>query len=399
MPIGPSRIAVVGGSLGGLTCAALLRDAGHDVTVYERSPVPLEQRGAGIGLLEATSRYVVERAGVPLDRIGVATDRVRTLRRDGSIVLEQEQPYLFSSWNTVYRGLMDHWQAGDTDDRYRLGHTMTGFVDDGRSVTVEFDGGSTTEVDLLVCADGVGSTGRAILHPGVERQYAGYVAWRGTVPEADLSPATVAELGDAITYHVTANSHILVYPIPSVDGHIEPGQRLVNFVWYRNYREGDDLAHLLTDRDGRTRDLSIPPGLAADEHVAELRAVATARLPSLIAEVVRAVAEPFVQGIFDIEVDRLVDGRVCLLGDAGFVVRPHAAAGTAKACEDGWQLVDALAGHDSIDEALGAWEKRQLHLGRQLLDRTRDIGRRSQVDDCWEPGHPDLIFGLYGPGR
>jgi 2,6-dihydroxypyridine 3-monooxygenase len=51
------RIAIVGGSLGGLTVALLLRDLGHDVTIYERSPVPLEQRGAGIGLLAETSRY------------------------------------------------------------------------------------------------------------------------------------------------------------------------------------------------------------------------------------------------------------------------------------------------------------------------------------------------------
>lgn len=35
-------------------------------------------------------------------------------------------------------------------------------------------------------------------------------------------------------------------------------------------------------------------------------------------------------------------GRVCLIGDAAFVARPHAAAGTAKAAEDGWQLAQAI---------------------------------------------------------
>ena len=42
------RVAIVGGSLGGLTAALLLRDLGLDVTVYERSGAELEQRGAGI---------------------------------------------------------------------------------------------------------------------------------------------------------------------------------------------------------------------------------------------------------------------------------------------------------------------------------------------------------------
>ncbi|MGZ4679274.1 MAG: NAD(P)-binding protein, partial [Ilumatobacteraceae bacterium] len=39
-------IAVVGGSLGGLTAASLLADAGHHVVVYERSSSELEERGA-----------------------------------------------------------------------------------------------------------------------------------------------------------------------------------------------------------------------------------------------------------------------------------------------------------------------------------------------------------------
>ena len=36
-------------------------------------------------------------------------------------------------------------------------------------------------------------------------------------------------------------------------------------------------------------------------------------------------------------------GRVCLLGDAAFALRPHAAAGTAKAAADAWALAEALA--------------------------------------------------------
>jgi 2,6-dihydroxypyridine 3-monooxygenase len=94
-----------------------------------------------------------------------------------------------------------------------------------------------------------------------------------------------------------------------------------------------------------------------------------------------------------------VFGRTCLIGDAAFAVRPHAAAGTAKAAADAWMLRDALAAHvDDIDAALAAWEPGQLDLGRSLLDRTRAISRRSQVDNDWQPGDPDLVFGLYAPG-
>ena len=47
---------------------------------------------------------------------------------------------------------------------------------------------------------------------------------------------------------------------------------------------------------------------------------------------------------------RMAFGRLCLIGDAAFVARPHAAAGTAKAAEDGWQLARALRASISEDE-------------------------------------------------
>ena len=391
----PLRIAVVGGSLGGLTAACLLRDAGFDVTVYERSPRELEERGAGIGLLEATSRYLTERIGLDLDDLAIHTDVVRYLARDGSVAHETAQPYHFSSWTTVYRHLARHWGAA----RYELGHEMIGFEQDDAGVTVRFANGHETRADLLVCADGVGSLGRMLLQPSVSAQYAGYVAWRAMVPENDL-PADVRDrLTDALTYYVMANSHILVYPIPGRDGGLAPGQRLVNVVWYRNYLAGGELDDLLTGNDGVRRELSLPPGTVASHHDAEVRAVAAGRLPPPLAAVIARTEQLFLQVIYDIEIERMAFGRVCLLGDAAYLARPHAAAGTAKAAADGWELVAALRAEPDAIGALAAWERGQLTLGARLLERTRTMGRRSQVDNTWTPGDPDLMLGLYGPGR
>jgi len=190
-----------------------------------------------------------------------------------------------------------------------------------------------------------------------------------------------------------------VYPIPGADGSIEPGQRLMNFVWYRNYLEGDDLDTLLTDANGLRHETSMPPGAVQPELVADLHATAEAFLPPQISDVVLAVDAPFVQVIYDIEVPRMAFGRVCLIGDAAWVDRPHAAAGTAKAGADAWTLAEALDVHGTVPEALAAWEPGQLKLGRQLVERTRRIGRRFQLDGTWCPGDPELILGLYGPGR
>src|SRR5215468_453346 len=390
------RVVVTGGSVGGLTAALVLRDAGCDVTVFERSSAALQARGAGIAALEATLRYLTERGGRRVADVCSSTGWIRFLRADGSIQHEQRHRYLFSSWNTIYRSLLELFDPG----RYLLGREVTGFSQAADSVRVTLGGGQSSEAGLLVCADGVSSPARARLLPEVSPSYSGYVAWRGTVPERALPAATRELFGDAITYQVLKDSHVLVYPIPGLDGALTAGERLVNFVWYVNVAEGEELDALMTGRDGVRRAVSLPPGAARDQAVTGLRHAAGSELAPPIAAVVSDVAEPFVQVVYDIGVPRMAFGRICLLGDAAFAVRPHAAAGTAKAAADGWALAAELtaAGGD-VPAALARWERGQLALGRSLLARCREIGDSSQFGGTFRPGDQRLIFGLYGPGN
>ena len=395
MPAMP-RVIVVGGSLGGLTAALVLRDAGCDVRVFERSSSALQARGAGIAALDATLRYLVERGGYRPEDVCSSTGWIRFLNRDGSLRHEQRHRYRFSSWNTIYRSLLRLFG----DERYLLGHEVVAFDQAGDTVGVTVANGSQVGADLLVCADGVGSAARAALIPGAAPSYAGYVAWRGTVPEGHLSPTARKAFADAIIYQVLADSHILVYPIPGLDGSLAEGDRLINMVWYVNVAAGAELDRLMTGRDGTRRAVSLPPGAATDQAVTHMRRTAAKEFAAPIAEVVTSVAAPFVQAVYDIEVPRMARGRVCLVGDAAFAVRPHAAAATAKAADDGWALAEELstAGGD-VPAALVAWERRQLLVGRQLLARTREIGDSSQFTGTFRPGDPRLIFGLHEPGH
>ena len=136
----------------------------------------------------------------------------------------------------------------------------------------------------------------------------------------------------------------------------------------------------------------------APERLAELRAATPAHLPPPLAELVAATREPFVQVVFDIEVPRMAFGRACLIGDAAFALRPHAAVGTAKAAEDAWRLGEAMSacGFD-VPRALARWEPHQLALGRGALARTRRAGERAQFSGEWQVGEP-LPFGLYEAG-
>jgi 2,6-dihydroxypyridine 3-monooxygenase len=386
------RVGVVGGSLGGLTAGLVLRDLGYVVDVYERSTAELQARGAGIVVLDETSRYLRERTDVNLDDVTIGTSTLRYLDSAGAVVFAEPRPYRYSGWFTIYRALLDRFGS----EHYRLGREVTGFVGNADEVRLDFADGPPAFCDLLVCADGIASSSRSYLLPDTIPAYAGYVAWRGTVPVDRLEPGVLEAFNDALVYEVIPQSHILIYPIPNPAGWTMEGPRpLLNFVWYRNYAEGEALEGLMTDFTGARHEITLPPGTVRTEHVEEMRAFARANLAPQIAEVVESAGQPFVQVIFDIEVPQMAFGRVCLIGDAAFALRPHIAAGTAKAAADAWALAETLeaAGGDVV-AALPAWESRQLAVGRGALERARRNGIRSQFEGTWDAADPELAYGL-----
>ena len=382
---------MVGGSLGGLTAALVLRDAGCDVEVYERSRHPLSGRGVGIVAHPSTIRYSVERGrGDPSSPVSF----MRYLDRAGAVAHEEETRFRFTSYYSLYRDLLEMLGS----ERYHHGHEMIGLAQDADGVTVRLASGEKARCDLLVCADGIQSTARRLLLPELERRYAGYVGWRGAVEEHDLGDDARAVLSDALMYYVIPHSHILTYPIPSAHEAAEPGARTINWVWYRNVAPGAELDHLMVDVDGRRQEISLPPGKVRQEALDELRLVADRDLAPQLAETVHATAEPFLQVVFDIEVPRMAFGRVCLIGDAASALRPHIAAGTAKAAEAAWMLADAVvaADHDVV-AALESWEPRVLELEHCAVARTREAGISAQFENRWTIGDP-IPFGLRETG-
>lgn len=390
------RVAVIGGSIGGLTTALVLRDLGCDVDVFERTGAVLEARGAGIVLQPDTVRWFTSRSSVTVEEISTSASRLRYLGDNGAVRYEEPGSYRFTSWNTIYRSLLEDFGL----DHYHLGRLFVGLTQDDTGVDLRFVDGGRERADLVVFADGISSTGRRRLLPDVTPSYAGYLGWRGTVSERDVSRPTLDLVTDCLGYALGELSHMNIYLIPGPHGELTPGARQVNYVWYRNTPAGPELDELLTDKRGTQGAVSIGPGQVQDRYIDALRRDAKAQLPAAAAELVEKTAAPFIQTVLDITVPRMAFDRACLIGDAAFAARPHAAAGTAKAAADAWALAAALRRTPSdVPAALRAWEPGQLTLGHNLIDRVRDMGRRSQVDGTWTPGDPSLLFGLYGPGK
>ncbi len=369
-----NRAIVIGGSLGGLFTGIMLRSIGWDVDIYERSDRTLDSRGGGV-VLQSDVVEAFQRAGISTQSLGVAAHERYYLNSDGSVDEPMPMRQMLTSWNLLYSSMHRHFPS----ERYHYGKRLVNIEQNEEQVTAIFTDGTQDTADLLIGADGPNSTVRQQFLPDAHYRYAGYVAYRGLVNENELDSEAAALFTERFVFYQFPNSHILQYVIPGDRESLIPGQRRFNWVWYVNYDETTELPRILTDKNGKRRDYSIPPGAIAPSVEQEMRLYADTVLAPPFQKLVAATPEPFVQAILDLGVPQMTSGRVALVGDAAFIPRPHTAASTAKAAANAIFLAEALVKYDrDVIKALSAWQPSQLAYGRQLMASGKQMGDFSQ---------------------
>src|SRR5207249_6239470 len=117
----PPRAIIIGGSMSGLFSAAFLRQIGWRAEVYERSPVELVGRGAGITthpeLLEA-----LEKSGAGTGELGIVVEKRIALDHDGRVIAEKHLPQILTSWDRLQRLIL----AIIDEAHYHLGYALEG---------------------------------------------------------------------------------------------------------------------------------------------------------------------------------------------------------------------------------------------------------------------------------
>lgn len=280
-------------------------------------------------------------------------------------------------------------RAEDGEVKHLHGHKVTGIKEEGSKVQVSYqtvDGREgTLEADLVIGADGPSSTIRSSFEPTLQRTYAGYVALRGTIREDAVTSTTREAFSERFTFFHTKGIQILAYLIPGEKGTLEPGQRLINFVYYTNFPceslddPSPELAELLTDIDGVRHRITMPPGKTDPKAWERQREIAKNKLPPQFAEIVCATKKPFVQAITDVvsNENEFLGGKVVLIGDALAGFRPHTVASTSQAAYDAMILADMIEGKIGRDE----WKKKTMGYAQLVQKRGVDMGNRSQFED------------------
>ncbi|MDQ1080259.1 FAD-dependent monooxygenase [Pseudoroseomonas cervicalis] len=168
----PRRILISGASVAGNTAAWWLGRQGHDVTVVERAPgfrdggQNVDVRGVGrevlrrMGLEQAALDHGTGEQGTAwVDAAGrpVARFLAGDLAQDGPTA-EME----------ILRGDLARllYEPAREAATYRFGDHITGIAQGAEGARVQFAGGGSATYDLVVIAEGVGSSTRELVFPG-----------------------------------------------------------------------------------------------------------------------------------------------------------------------------------------------------------------------------------------
>jgi 2-polyprenyl-6-methoxyphenol hydroxylase-like FAD-dependent oxidoreductase len=363
-----------------------LKHAGHNVRILEQDDNERESHMAGVCLGRDANDFLAKHDRVD-EPFSHESKRVQVLKQDGKAHVFYNAHRDLTSWDTLYFRLRANFDAYPStyypnppppDSNSDSVHGTAAYQP--RTRVLHVAGGSknlvltvqerdtqaitTLTPDLVVAADGPNSAIRTTYRPRSLRQYAGYIAWRGTVLESNVSAETRALFDAHATVTMMARHHCIRYSIPGEAGTLASGQRLLNFLWYTN-ETPEALAAIMTDAldDNHVHRHLVPAGhVRADIWAAQVRKAERTPLAGPFLEVVRAIRRPFIQLITDFCVDQAVfeDGRILLVGDAVALYRPHTAFSCTQAAFHALSLEQYVNGQISLER----WNERVLRYAR-----------------------------------
>lgn len=349
------RYVIVGGGIGGLATALTMASAGLPVTLLERVPVPADV-GSGIAL-HPNGLAVLYGLGL---RDELLAGGPRLLRTGAIGVGEHTYRIPIPDYGSgidhafglprarLYRVLHEAIAANDRVD-LRFGHEVIGVSPDGRIEVRTGEDVYEIDADLVIGADGVGSTVRAAGEFGARRTVTPSLAVRALVPGDPFGGQEIerwtedglllgAPLGDGVTYAALCASR-------------------------------GPLRQAMAQGDLPT-----------------LKARAARAMPAMgdALSAVGSFSDLLVNPITTVTCERWQDRGLVLLGDAAHAMSPHLGQGANSALLDAYVLTEELAREQPRSAAVARYALRR----RPGVTRVQRLARAYQitVEQLLQPG-------------
>lgn len=206
-----------------------IKRLGHDVTVLEQHNSSIrEGQAAGIVTMEHSQSFLSRYDLLHDQPYAVDCSAVQILGKDVKVKHEFQRPMKMASWNVPYYRLRANYDGLESTycpripkepqqvgkavyDQGKMAkgiHIVSGAI----RVEVEDLVKQTNKYIILangvIVADGSASPTRRILQPDLKHTYAGYVAWRGTVAESNVSDRVRSIFQNKTTLHATEGGYI-----------------------------------------------------------------------------------------------------------------------------------------------------------------------------------------------
>ena len=350
------RIVVAGGGIGGLAAALALTHKGFAITVLERA-AKFEEVGAGIQLgpnafhaLDSLGLGEIARAkAVFIDKLrlmdAISGEEITHVDVTGPFRERFGNPYA-----VVHRGEL-HGAFVAACERepaieLRTGCDVAGYeaIDGGAAAVLR--SGERIAGSILVGADGLRSAIRAQMVGDGAPRIEGHTTYRSVIPVEQM-PEDLR--WNAATLWAGAKCHLVHYPLQ--------GWKLFNLAITTHNDATDFVAGKPVSHD------EVMAGFAGIHPRAQA--------------IIRHGRDWKAWVICDRDpVDRWVDGRTVLLGDAAHPMLQYFAQGACMALEDAVCLADTLAdGESDLPRALGAYNNARLLRTARVQLQSRELGR------------------------
>jgi 2-polyprenyl-6-methoxyphenol hydroxylase-like FAD-dependent oxidoreductase len=355
------RVLVTGGSIAANTLAWWLVEAGFTVTVIEKAT---EFRKGGQSIdVRGIARTVIERMGIAeqVDRNGTGETGWTYVDENGELVAAFRLEDVGGEGPTakfeILRGDLAHIMYEHVRDRvdYRFGDSIAAIDNGADAVHVRLESGKEEDYDLVLVAEGVGSTTRELLFEGEnDPRWMDMTLGFFTIPKEE-SDGTEARWYNA------------------------PGGRCI---FLRPDSHGTTRAVLTLQQEARKAENKSDE--EAKAWLQQTFADAGWEAPRVLAGLEQA-DDLYFQVLRQVKMERWSDGRVALTGDAAWCATPVSGIGTTLSIVGAYVLAGELAKTDDYGQAFQNYER----IMRPFVDEGQSVGKFNQL---WT--YPHSKFGI-----